>query len=1164
MPELVDGGPVIPASLLNARDEHQLVFFCGAGVSAPSGLPGFKKLVDTVLAGSGLEKDALERRAYKNKEFDRVLGLLEREGRIGRERLRAQVVRILSAPASRGLEIHDALLALSRTPRGRRLVTTNFDLRFCEAGLSSTEVDSGPRLPIPKRHSWESVVHLHGWIADSANPDELVLTSADFGRAYLADRWATRFVVELFREFTIVFVGYSLEDPVMRYLVDALAAERARGVSFLCPYAFVGHGKADRESVYDEWKAKGVEPVLFDRRNKFRLLSESLSAWAEITKDPLRSRRQLLLEKVVALPEASSVERVCWSLRDSDVARELGSATPADGPVEAATLVAWLDEFEKRGLFNAQARPYVSTIARSDQVVEPAAATSVAHSLCWWLARNAHLSEVLSWLVGGRRAIGPVLGRALGAELSRDQSGVAGNLRELWAATIQYIPIDPWECMTLSRAISAAKSTRERGIYERALLRALEPRLRPKPRAKTGEGSDPGAYLVVETPESRFWEPFETQGAYLEHAETFTGHLAMTVGLPGEGPWGKVPSYWSRPSIAVHAQNREQGGESRLIDLVRDSYLALAGAQSDRAKSLLQQWALVDHPLFRRLQLHAITEHAESRTSIARRLLLRESASGLWDSELRRETLRFLRLVGPRLPASFRKELLAAVDRGPAEPSWDTEVVRREISLRRQRLLADGPEDREEDPKGNREEFLVWSEGTSWTSLESVAQIEKLSAGEIVRRVGQGRATELEMDRLVSADPVKACTVLRLLAADEAWPTNLWLRVLWGITANASDRRPGLRRERFLMRLLDSAPNEVLRSLRHPVSDVLVRLAHSCSSTEEVRYADRWFRLSTVLKDEASECSADDVLTRALNDPSGKLAQAALVRLAKHNPRQPAGIPSPVQRYFRELGVAKWAHLGRVILMSNVNRLFLIDPDWVRAALVPRLQPRNCEEAVGLWCGFAWSASIGPSLLSVIKDEFLAAVVEFERCGNVGENLVNLLVQISLTPKPFPISDIDCRQALRQLSEKGLCIVIEWMRSRLVTSEDAASAWRNRIRPWLERYWPASVAGATDRLSVAIVRLVVEAEDAYGDAAQWALGQVVPLRGSGLWWIESSRCVERAPDKTLSLLERLVDDKLEYAERIHLEKILGRIRGSLTGIESDPKYERLRKIASVR
>ena len=50
----------------------------------------------------------------------------------------------------------------------------------------------------------------------------MVLTDADFGRAYLTEGWARRFLVELFRQFTVLFVGYGHNDTVMNYLARAL------------------------------------------------------------------------------------------------------------------------------------------------------------------------------------------------------------------------------------------------------------------------------------------------------------------------------------------------------------------------------------------------------------------------------------------------------------------------------------------------------------------------------------------------------------------------------------------------------------------------------------------------------------------------------------------------------------------------------------------------------------------------------------------------------------------------------------------------------------------------------------------------------------------------------------------------------------------------------
>jgi hypothetical protein len=111
-------------------------------------------------------------------------------------------------------------------------VTTNFDTYFEQADPSlrlGHEYHSAPILPIPKndrRSSWRSVVYLHGRLQNAGN-DHLILTSADFGRAYLTDAWAARFVARLFADFTVLFIGYSLNDPVLRYMTDAFAAEDA-------------------------------------------------------------------------------------------------------------------------------------------------------------------------------------------------------------------------------------------------------------------------------------------------------------------------------------------------------------------------------------------------------------------------------------------------------------------------------------------------------------------------------------------------------------------------------------------------------------------------------------------------------------------------------------------------------------------------------------------------------------------------------------------------------------------------------------------------------------------------------------------------------------------------------------------------------------------------
>ena len=230
--QFVKNGPDIPERLLQAHEDGQVVFFCGAGISYPAGLPGFDGLVDRVYDNLAVQPDPIQKAAINAGQFDTAIGLLEAEIVGGRKTVREALANILTpatpnAPAATAT--HESLLTLGKNREGRtRLVTTNFD-RLFEAVITSRALNierfQAPLLPTPKKR-WDGLVYLHGLL--SAKPgeselDRLVVSSGDFGLAYLTERWAARFVSELFRRYSVCFIGYSLNDPVLRYMMDALA-----------------------------------------------------------------------------------------------------------------------------------------------------------------------------------------------------------------------------------------------------------------------------------------------------------------------------------------------------------------------------------------------------------------------------------------------------------------------------------------------------------------------------------------------------------------------------------------------------------------------------------------------------------------------------------------------------------------------------------------------------------------------------------------------------------------------------------------------------------------------------------------------------------------------------------------------------------------------------
>ncbi|MCL2790495.1 MAG: SIR2 family protein [Desulfobulbus sp.] len=331
--QFIPKGPDIPESLLQAHEEGRVVFFCGAGISRPAGLPGFKGLVDDIYKRLDIDRDPIEQKAYKNKQFDVTLGLLERRIHGQRTTVREVLAQALQPKQHpKGTSTHAALLQLARCQDGAlRLVTTNCDRifeRVTEDTGQTIQSYTAPMLPVPKSSRWNGLVYLHGLLPqkddDTTALNSLVITSGDFGLAYLTERWAARFVSELFRNYVVCFVGYSIDDAVLRYMMDALAADRMLGEVTQQPYALCDCQSGQEHIKTIEWKAKGIIPILYEvpPRSRHSALHKTLKAWAESYRDGIRGKELIVVTCALARPSSSTrqddfVGRMHWALSDA-------------------------------------------------------------------------------------------------------------------------------------------------------------------------------------------------------------------------------------------------------------------------------------------------------------------------------------------------------------------------------------------------------------------------------------------------------------------------------------------------------------------------------------------------------------------------------------------------------------------------------------------------------------------------------------------------------------------------------------------------------------------------------------------------------------------------------------------------------------------------------
>ncbi|CUS32993.1 conserved hypothetical protein [Candidatus Nitrospira nitrosa] len=480
--QFVTNGPDIPDALLQAHEEGRVVFFCGAGISYPAGLPGFKGLVEQIYKLTGTPLSDIEREAFDRGQFDATLDLLERRLPGQRLAVRRALEQALKPNLRRkgATDTQAALLRLARSREGAlRLVTTNFDRMFHTAAKRmghAFQAYAAPMLPIPKNSRWNGLVYLHGLLSQKSEDtalNRLVVTSGDFGQAYLIERWAARFVSELFRNYIVCFVGYSINDPVLRYMMDALAADRMLGE--VTPQAWAlgdcDAGQEHRRTI--EWEAKGVIPILYQvpvGSHDHSALHKTLHAWADTYRDGVLGKERIIVSHALAQPSASTqqddfVGRMLWALSDKS---GLPTKRFADfNPVPSLDwlLVAFSDErFQHSDLarFDVPPRDEMDTKLRFSLIRRPApydlappmllAAGGITDSqwddvmfhLARWLTRHLDDPRLVIWIAqrGGQlheRWLW-LIERRLDHFASLEQDGKTTELEEIRSQAPKAIP----------------------------------------------------------------------------------------------------------------------------------------------------------------------------------------------------------------------------------------------------------------------------------------------------------------------------------------------------------------------------------------------------------------------------------------------------------------------------------------------------------------------------------------------------------------------------------------------------------------------------------------------------------------------------------------------------------------------------------------------------
>jgi hypothetical protein len=332
----------VPERLLLSHARGQVLFIAGAGISRPAGLPNFRDLVVKVYArvdpaaheaiasipetacnqwlfdASRLtDAQSAEVRRFVLGDYDVVLGMLERriDGHTAeRSSVRQAVASELVVAGIKPAAIHRALMRLSDRGGTVTIITTNFDCLLEDCAKSARpkiQTYSLGGIPRPGyRSDFGGVLHIHGCLpADPARTTDLILSDQDFGEFYLRRRTIADFIYDAARLYNLVLVGYSANDPPMRYLLNAVAADGTRFNDLKERFTFVGANAPDPVKMED-WRARGITPIQYGTPGgDHNSLTRTLEKWAEFSAiNGDRKKVDAEIRRIVRTARSTSVE----------------------------------------------------------------------------------------------------------------------------------------------------------------------------------------------------------------------------------------------------------------------------------------------------------------------------------------------------------------------------------------------------------------------------------------------------------------------------------------------------------------------------------------------------------------------------------------------------------------------------------------------------------------------------------------------------------------------------------------------------------------------------------------------------------------------------------------------------------------------------------------
>ncbi|MBN1867501.1 DUF4020 domain-containing protein [Candidatus Sumerlaeota bacterium] len=972
--------------------DGNLTVFAGAGVSMgePSNLPSFRELAEQLGHGTG-ERIQGQEQGSEREPIDRYLGrLCDRNVEVHK-----RAAELLSGADLKCNRLHRDLLRLFSGGKPIRVVTTNFDLLFEQAAqdVSATVPDIFRAPALPLGRDFAGIVHVHGSVE---RPEDTVLTDRDFGRAYLTDGWAVRFLLEVFQHYPVLFVGYSCDDTVMQYLTRALPVEGDSPRFALAP----------ENDEKDRWDSLGIIPSLYPsvQKGDHSALYEGVGRLADyVCRGALEWKH--VLHELASKPPPTDQEA------EDQIRDALEAPAWRRFFLEKARLpewLTWLDEHK-----------YLEALFQNNDLSDR------DRDLAQWLARHyaVRFTDRLLLLIGtyGMRLNG-AFWRALAWEVGRDNNpGVDGPALSRWVSVListaprQGNGDDLYELAKRAHELGAVQALL--CVFERMILCFLnvqealflfdkeETEAAPRITAEVGLGAD---HWAIKEAWERFLRPILPQVARpllsLTLSRMEEEHCLLCMAQRAD----RNSTQWSqfRSAIEPHPQDNYPHASDVIIDVARDCLEHLVSTSPNEAALWCDRHVNADVPLLRRLAVHIFATRTDLAPTQKTDWLLEHC--DLYDVAIHHEVFRAMRGLFPETDEETRGRVVERVlsFEWPHEDATDREERTARLHFSWLHWLHESAPESEstkaalDDVLARHPQFLPskYPDLTSWTEGGFVPYESPWSVEDLLTKpasewlpdflaypgddFGDYEGAILVVGEAAKRDREWGFALAGALRAGDHWDDWPWTGLLraWREVELPTEAVPGISVHLEEPRLQLTHP--------HGAASVLLAIAKNERRAGRSEHFSRLNRIAIDLwnrldRNESSE-EPDDWLNAAINQPAGILAEFWIESLALSLTRHrtmPRTMDEEFARVFTAMTDDPSLHacFSTAVLAGQLPWLLAVDRAWTHEHLLPLFSATEGNKKYRpAWHGFLLRDGVNPAIAAALEEPFLEATAHLD------------------------------------------------------------------------------------------------------------------------------------------------------------------------------------------